>query len=73
MTTNKASPSAFQSAGTTISNFGALLRRWRAVPRLSPLDLALDADISTRQSMRADCMLYAILLLKRQKGESSKR
>jgi transcriptional regulator with XRE-family HTH domain len=35
---------------TTISNtsFGALLRRWRSVRRLSQLDLALDADISTR-------------------------
>jgi transcriptional regulator with XRE-family HTH domain len=29
-------------------NFGALLRRWRAVRRISQLDLALDADISTR-------------------------
>jgi len=29
-------------------NFGVLLRRWRAVRRLSQLDLALDADISTR-------------------------
>ena len=28
--------------------FGALLRRWRAVRHLSQLDLALDADISTR-------------------------
>jgi len=30
------------------SNVGALLRRWREVRRLSQLDLALDADISTR-------------------------
>lgn len=29
-------------------NFGVLLRRWRAVRRLSQLDLALDAGISTR-------------------------
>ena len=29
-------------------NFGALLRRWRAVRHLSQLELALDADISTR-------------------------
>ena len=29
-------------------NFGALLRRWRTVRRVSQLDLALDADISTR-------------------------
>jgi transcriptional regulator with XRE-family HTH domain len=29
-------------------SFGVLLRRWRAVRRLSQLDLALDADISTR-------------------------
>jgi transcriptional regulator with XRE-family HTH domain len=29
-------------------NFGVLLRRWRAVRHLSQLDLALDADISTR-------------------------
>src|SRR5260370_38257857 len=29
-------------------NFGVLLRRWRAVRRLSQLDLVLDADISTR-------------------------
>lgn len=29
-------------------NFGVLLRRWRAVRRVSQLDLALDADISTR-------------------------
>ncbi|HKD49598.1 MAG TPA: helix-turn-helix transcriptional regulator [Candidatus Acidoferrum sp.] len=30
------------------TNFGALLRRWRAVRRISQLDLALDAEISTR-------------------------
>jgi transcriptional regulator with XRE-family HTH domain len=29
-------------------DFGVLLRRWRIVRRLSQLDLALDADISTR-------------------------
>lgn len=29
-------------------NFGVLLRHWRAVRRLSQLDLALDAEISTR-------------------------
>jgi transcriptional regulator with XRE-family HTH domain len=29
-------------------NFGALLRRWRAVRRISQLDLALDANVSTR-------------------------
>jgi transcriptional regulator with XRE-family HTH domain len=29
-------------------SFGVLLRRWRAVRHLSQLDLALDADISTR-------------------------
>lgn len=29
-------------------SFGVLLRRWRTVRRLSQLDLALDADISTR-------------------------
>lgn len=29
-------------------SFGALLRRWRAVRRLSQLELALDAEISTR-------------------------
>lgn len=29
-------------------NFGILLRRWRSVRRVSQLDLALDADISTR-------------------------
>jgi transcriptional regulator with XRE-family HTH domain len=30
------------------ASFGALLRRWRAVRRLSQLELALDVDISTR-------------------------
>jgi transcriptional regulator with XRE-family HTH domain len=30
------------------TDFGVLLRRWRAIRRLSQLDLALDADISTR-------------------------
>ena len=29
-------------------NFGVLLRRWRAIRRVSQLDLALEADISTR-------------------------
>lgn len=41
--------SASQSVTATPStSFGALLRRWRAVRHLSQLDLALDADISTR-------------------------
>lgn len=31
------------------SNFGARLRRWRAVRHVSQLNLALDADISTRR------------------------
>ena len=30
------------------TNFGVLLRRWRAVRHLSQLDLALNSDISTR-------------------------
>jgi len=30
------------------ANFGVLLRQWRSVRRVSQLDLALDADISTR-------------------------
>src|SRR5260370_35707586 len=30
------------------ANFGALLRRWRVIRRLSQLNLALDAEISTR-------------------------
>jgi transcriptional regulator with XRE-family HTH domain len=30
------------------TNFGALLRRWRTVRRVSQMSLALDADISTR-------------------------
>src|SRR5947209_14474888 len=30
------------------TNFGVLLRRWREVRHVSQLDLALDADISTR-------------------------
>ncbi len=29
-------------------NFGLLLRRWRVIRRLSQLNLALDAEISTR-------------------------
>ena len=29
-------------------SFGFLLRRWRALRRLSQLDLALDAEVSTR-------------------------
>jgi len=29
-------------------SFGVLLRRWRALRRLSQLDLALDAEVSTR-------------------------
>ena len=32
----------------TNTNFGVLLRRWREVRHVSQLDLALDADISTR-------------------------
>lgn len=40
------------SSGSTLAtpnkNFGVLLRRWRTVRRVSQLDLALDADISTR-------------------------
>lgn len=39
---------ASRSARMAKSNFGALLRRWRAVRHLSQLNLALDADISTR-------------------------
>jgi transcriptional regulator with XRE-family HTH domain len=37
-------------AATTMANstVGALLRRWREVRHLTQLDLALDADISTR-------------------------
>src|SRR6266446_5775529 len=42
------SSSAARSATTRNLNFGVLLRRWRAVRRISQLDLALDADISTR-------------------------
>src|SRR5579862_6308065 len=30
------------------TSFGALIRRWRSVRRVSQLDLALDAEISTR-------------------------
>src|SRR5215470_8325492 len=30
------------------TNFGSLLRRWRAIRHLTQLDLALDADVSTR-------------------------
>lgn len=41
------SPAARASATPTV-NFGFLLRRWRAVRRVSQLGLALDADISTR-------------------------
>lgn len=40
--------SASATVAVPAGNFGALLRRWRAVRRLSQLDLALDADISTR-------------------------
>src|SRR5438105_9488059 len=32
----------------TKTNFGVLLRRWRDVRHVSQLDLALDADVSTR-------------------------
>ena len=42
-------PSAAARSDTThYSSFGILLRRWRAVRHVSQLDLALDADISTR-------------------------
>src|SRR5215831_18767161 len=34
--------------GMRIANFGTVLRRWRTVRRVSQLDLALDAGISTR-------------------------
>ncbi|HEV2419885.1 MAG TPA: helix-turn-helix transcriptional regulator [Terriglobia bacterium] len=40
--------SASRSTSSTKSNFGALLRRWRGVRRLSQLNLALHAEISTR-------------------------
>ena len=39
---------ASRSARMAKSNFGSLLRRWRAVRHLSQLNLALDGDISTR-------------------------
>jgi len=42
------SSSAARSATTRNINFGVLLRRWRAVRRVSQLALVLDADISTR-------------------------
>ncbi len=42
------SSSAARSATMRNLNFGVLLRRWRAVRRVSQLDLSLDADISTR-------------------------
>ena len=41
-------PSATSSDTTLKPYFGVLLRRWRTVRRMSQLDLALDADISTR-------------------------
>lgn len=40
--------SAARAATPPHPNFGLLLRRWRAVRRVSQLALALDADISTR-------------------------
>jgi transcriptional regulator with XRE-family HTH domain len=40
--------SAARAAAKPDVNFGLLLRRWRAVRRVSQLALALDADISTR-------------------------
>ena len=40
--------SAIAHTGKGGANFGDLLRRWRTVRRVSQLDLALDADISTR-------------------------
>jgi transcriptional regulator with XRE-family HTH domain len=36
------------SVNMTKGNFGALLRRWRVTRRISQLNLALDAEISTR-------------------------
>jgi DNA-binding XRE family transcriptional regulator len=42
------SSSAARAATMPNPNFGLLLRRWRAVRRVSQLALALDADISTR-------------------------
>jgi len=42
------STSAARAATKPAVNFGLLLRRWRAVRRVSQLHLALDADISTR-------------------------
>jgi transcriptional regulator with XRE-family HTH domain len=33
---------------SSVGNFGALLRRWRSVRRVSQLELSLDAEISTR-------------------------
>jgi transcriptional regulator with XRE-family HTH domain len=42
------SPLAVSSDTVRHMDFGVLLRRWRAVRRISQLDLALDADISTR-------------------------
>jgi transcriptional regulator with XRE-family HTH domain len=40
--------SPFPSVKLPKGNFGALLRRWRVIRRLSQLNLALDAEISTR-------------------------
>ena len=42
------SPPSAAHAVTRSTNFGVLLRYWRSVRHLSQLDLALDAEISTR-------------------------
>jgi transcriptional regulator with XRE-family HTH domain len=42
------SPSPAAQRATRSTNFGVLLRRWRTVRRVSQLELALDAEISTR-------------------------
>jgi transcriptional regulator with XRE-family HTH domain len=41
-------PASSCATTNTDLSFGVLLRRWRGVRRVSQLDLALDADISTR-------------------------
>ena len=50
ITYNRSLTSASAVSTNTVdkTNFGVLLRRWRAVRHLSQEDLALDADISTR-------------------------
>jgi transcriptional regulator with XRE-family HTH domain len=42
------SPSSVPLATKRNVQFGALLRHWRSIRRISQLDLSLDADISTR-------------------------